>query len=562
MFGFEFGGGSETVRLKSIIADQRRAIDARDIDFVLNAVKRAQGNGYAADVETIRRAYIGDQQQRIRDVLSKRYPRSHGQMPIVPVGVITETAALKATVYRKSTRRHLVADGEPLGADDPRQIALDKVVSDCSLDVTMHEAERIVRCARTVFIRHSWSKDEQSYGKQRMINRLFWPHHVWAVTRESASDRVSSSSILIAKIRTADAEAESVYEIWRRTRTDDGAPVITYQHVSGKGTTLLEPTVYMGADLPWTCLHDGVSQGELYMTPDRDLIATQDQINAATCDGWFRQALQSHKQLFVSGLPKKDGQTLAYGPDVIMSTDQPGVTATALDMQADSAWHDLIERHLVMYGRTEGMPVDAWWTKGGNPETAHALAIRNRVHDARRMEDERIFAAEESIMMRIIARIVDGFGNLSTTIDGPDVEYVTTFTDPRLDLEDAKAKSERVRGEYKDGLISIAEAREQLGRAVVEEDKPPEQQTTDDEGGISEVTTTEQDKNVAATLNELSLAIERLVRANDVDLLNATRAAYITALGASPVAPLSEIPTASGVTDGAEVRTEQAPAVE
>lgn len=56
----------------------------------------------------------------------------------------------------------------------------------------------------------------------------------------------------------------------------------------------------------------------------------------------------------------------------------------------------------------------------------------------------------------------------------------------------------------------------------------------DDGAPPGQITPAETAQTTAATLNELTLAMERLGRIGDVDLLNTTRAAYAQALGVSP----------------------------
>lgn len=62
-------------------------------------------------------------------------------------------------------------------------------------------------------------------------------------------------------------------------------------------------------------------------------------------------------------------------------------------------------------------------------------------------------------------------------------------------------------------------------------------------GGGDEMTTSsgESEREAAATLNELTLAMERLARTGDIDLLNMTRRAYAAALGVEPAADLDEV---------------------
>lgn len=449
----------------AVLDRMRVSLNASDLTAVLRAVDETRpSRDYAEFMTDVQRAYEGAQQARIVAELRRRYPKTWAWMPVIPVPVVTETAEIDAQAYRVAPARFLRVAGERLDVEDPRSVAFAELVRRSKAKTFMRELERVTSAAETAFVRTRWSTEEE-----RLELTLFWPHHVWVLARDGAPGVLQTAETIIARIGGTSGDKDELFEVWTFDVGDDGERIIRFAHMTRGGDIVRPWTLYEERDYPWTVWHTRLTQGAIYAVPDRDILAVQDQTNVALSDFWYSKALNSHKQIWTNA-QLKTGTEIKIGPDSVFSTKEPGSTVGVLDLTVGNEALEAIERGLVLHGRGRRQPVDAWWTKQGNPETGVAREARNEFADQKRAEHADLFADLEAEFWRIGARIHDKFGPSTLTLDGPDVEFVTKFPPIARRFEDPTTLQTRMLDLFDRGLISEARLMVELDHYETEDD--------------------------------------------------------------------------------------------
>lgn len=482
MFGFSFPGGDETLRLTDLIKKMREGVDKKDIQSLLVVAKSQKPSGdYDDFINDMRRCYLRDQEDRAKAALQKSLPKSAKKIRPVPIDIITETAEIDAKLYRDTPDRWCSDGGVRARKSTPKGSAFSELVRRARMSSSMLELERLTCVAQTGFARIHWSQRSDLYGEQRHIIRPFWSSQVNVISGQSSGSRLQGARVVMLQLSGAGTEDKSdhdpLYEVWTQDEmvTDDGMVSHVWYHtrVTSNGHTVSPMAVYEERDIPIVVAHVRDTGGALFATPDRSLMSTQDAMNVANSDFWYGRLFGAHKQLALTGARPREGEEQKTGPDAVLYSPDTNASWTVLDMQTDQTTQDAVERELVMHGRTRRQPVDAWWTKGGNPETGVARQVRNMSSDEKRAEHAALFEEVESDILRIMARTADKFGDLGVKIDDEGTRYHVKFPPPRF-FEDPTSKLNRLVIEMGAGLVSPARAAVEMGRYETEEDASAE----------------------------------------------------------------------------------------
>jgi len=437
----------------------------------------ASGMMFDEFVEVTRANYYGHQADRLRAQLVKKYPVAGKKMSLVPVNITTEAAELMAQAYRQEpTRRLYVDDVDPLkpgqrsnkAARDRAEAYRKLVKKRSSLKVDMQEAERIAALAFSCFGKLRWSQVEGQFGRdERLEVSLFWPSQVMVIPDPAAPGKLFAARVVMLKLESAGKH--DVWEVWTRDQVVDSMTDQDELELRGgwwfgrftsEGETIRALEPYDLPDLPIFCIKSRPSP-HIIPDGDRDLVHIQDDINIRMSDHSYKAAYDSHQQVVINGSQAKTGQSRAIGPGTVLELRE-GESATTLPSDISNLPLEAIQQLMLFFARSKRLPVDAFWTKEGNPETGVAREIRNLAADQKRAEHVEQLEIDEAELMRIAARIADRWGDLDHLIDGPDVDYVTKFHPPKR-FEDPAQKQQRLKADREDGIISDARYAVEMG---------------------------------------------------------------------------------------------------
>lgn len=483
MFGFR----AESDKAISALQRFRRQQDKGTIEKLLEEAAKhrpgmASGMTFDEFVDVTRANYCNHQADRLRAMLVRKYPVSGHGMSLNPLNITTETAELKAQAYRKQPTRRVYVDGvDPLKEGqrsnaDARERAdayQELVHNRSSLKVDMQEAERVAESVGSCFVKLRWSQVESRFGRQeRLETSLFWPSQVYVIPDPAAPGKLFAARVVILKLEVDGAE---VLEIWTREQIVDSATQEDetelragwwFGRFTKKGETIMGFRRYELDDLPIVCVKSRPSP-RIIPDGDRDLVHTQDDVNIRNSDHSYKASFDSHQQVVISGSQSKPGQARPIGPGTVLELKE-GETASTLPSDISNLPLEAIQTEMLFFARSRRLPVDAFWTKDGNPETGVARDIRNLTADQRRAEHVEQLELIEAEMMRIASRIADRFGDITNasgadvTIDGEDAEYVTKFHPPQR-FEDPSQKQQRLKADREDGIISAARYAVEMG---------------------------------------------------------------------------------------------------
>lgn len=380
---------------------------------------------YAKDSRTLRHAYNGDQEGRMRTVLSKRYPRTHWRMPVNTQNIVAETAELGAQVYRQKPARES-GDG-----------ALVDLIDESPLfHASLLEVERISYVSGTAFLLVD-VVDGKAEGTP------VWAHQVLAIVDESRPWDLSMAHVVALQVAGEGTDLPALddsFAVW--VRSPAGWDVYSFT----KTAATLTGTV---PRLPLVCLRLRPSSS-LFAPLARDLLLLQDQVNVTLSDHHHRFSLQAHRQLVASGPRDTKGQEQTIGPDSIVTFPQD-TTVTQLSENDSTTAFDVVSSMLVLHARGLRQPIEAWHTKGGNPESGESRKIKNEWSDQKREEHVTVIVDFEARWSQALASLV-----------GMDASVVATFPPPVV-YESESAKTDRVLKLLGAGLIDDDAARKMLG---------------------------------------------------------------------------------------------------
>lgn len=482
-----FGYKSESDKAIDALGAFRRKQDKNTIEKLLQEARKHRP-GYAAGmtfnefVEVTRANYNNHQADRLRDQLTKMYPVSGRKMALNPINITTEAAELMAQAYRQEPTRCLLVDGiDPLkegqrsnASARSRASAYRELVKErSSLKVDMQEAERVAGLVGSCFIKLRWSQVESQFGRsERLETSLFWPSQVYVIPDPAAPGKLFAARVVILELEVDGGE---VLEIWTREQvvdslTDEDELELRagwwFGRFTPKGETLMPFRQYELDDLPIACVKARPS-ARIIPDGDRDLVHTQDDVNIRNCDHAYKSAFDSHQQVVISGSQAKPGQSRPIGPGTVLELRE-GETASTLPSDISNLPLEAIQAQMLFFARSKRLPVDAFWTKEGNPETGVAREIRNLAADQKRAEHVEQLELIEADMMRVAARIADRFGDIvddngaDVMIDGEDASYLTKFHPPKR-FEDLSQKQMRLKTDREDGIISDARYAVEMG---------------------------------------------------------------------------------------------------
>jgi antitoxin component of RelBE/YafQ-DinJ toxin-antitoxin module len=483
-----FGINEESDRALTALNAFRRKQDKHTIEKLLEEARKhrpgyASGMMFDEFVEVTRANYYGHQSDRLRRLLVQKYPAGGRLMSLVPVNITTEAAELMSQAYRQEPTRRLYIDGvDPMlpgqqssPQDESRAAAYaDLVKKRSSLKVDMQEAERIASLAFSCFVKLRWSQVERQFGRaERLESSLFWPSQVMVIPDPAAPGKLFAARVVMLKLESK--AKHDVWEVWTREQVVDSMTDADelelragwwYGRFTSEGETVMPFREYELDDLPIVCIKSRPSP-HIIPDGDRDLVHLQDDINIRMSDHSYKAAFDSHQQVVISGSQAKPGQGRPIGPGTVLELRE-GESATTLRSDISNLPLDAIQMLMLFFARSKRLPVDAFWTKEGNPETGVAREIRNLAADQKRAEHVEQLELDEAEMMRIAARIADRFGDLTdergaaVVIDGDDAMYRTKFYPPKR-FEDPAQKQQRLKADREDGIISDARYAVEMG---------------------------------------------------------------------------------------------------
>jgi hypothetical protein len=143
----------------------------------------------------------------------------------------------------------------------------------------------------------------------------------------------------------------------------------------------------------------------LFPHPDTDLQLTQDQINVTLSDHHHRFGLQAHQQIIGTGMNPQPGKEIVMGPDTFAMFPDSGGSITVVQPNDSLAAFDAISHTLVLHGRSRREPIEAWHTKGGNPESGESRKIKNEYSDQKRGEHVEMYRLFEDRWLRALLEL-------------------------------------------------------------------------------------------------------------------------------------------------------------
>lgn len=469
--------GSSSRPILDLIAEARRGLDKKELAEIEAAAKLhkpqpVDGIDFDDHVEAMRTNYLGHQVGRTRSVLVSRYKASGGTMPAVTVNITKETAELRAQVYRRPAWRRLLEDGEYLPHDDERTVAWLELLKHGAFNHAQQEAERVAELVGTSFVKVRWSSTEAAFGRRpRLDLAVYWPSQLAAIYDERAPGRLWASRVVIVYMDRP-GSSSPMREVWVRDSEaigPDGEPLARVGWYFGRylqdGSEVLPMQRYQGSKLPIYRVASSRCDHHLFADYDRDLLNLQDEINVALSDHWYKASFQSHMQAWISGDVSKKGEKRVIGPASVLEL-APGATMGALPSDYDNEKLEGVERMLLLHARANRQPVDAWFTKGGNPETGDAKRIRNQHSDEKRQEHADLYAEMEvTDALPIVADVVDTWAGLGLGLSS--LQHEVRFPPPP-DFEDRTQKQMRLEKDLDRGVISRARYAVEMGYYVDE----------------------------------------------------------------------------------------------
>jgi hypothetical protein len=349
---------------------------------------------YDKSMRILRLSYLSDQGQRTQSVLQRRYPKTWRRMPVATQNIVAETAELDAQVYRVQPERAMMVSG----AEHDKEGFAALLEAACTAAV-LPEVDRVACIARVAFLH--LRIDEPKGEDPRPAMSVLWPHQVQYVPDVDAPGDLWRARVVAIDITGPGTDFPSlprVREIW----TLDGDTRSTFR-VDEHGQILSPSRTYDSATMPIVPCHTRPTTS-VFPHPDTDLQLTQDQINVTLSDHHHRFGLQAHQQMVATGVQGK-GQEHAMGPDVILTFPDQGASVSMLPAHDSVTAFDAISHTLVLHGRSRREPIEAWHTKGGNPESGESRKIKNEWSDQKRGEHVEMYRLFEMRWLRALLEL-------------------------------------------------------------------------------------------------------------------------------------------------------------
>jgi hypothetical protein len=415
-------------------------------DVIASASVLKPRSSYDRDMRTLRHNYLGDQEGNTRAALKARYPKTAHRIPTVTQNITAETAELDAQVYRPPALPERWRESDGLIVDDE---ALTKIIEEVTRS-SLSEVEAVACIARLSFayVERCEAFDGQTYLKVSCL----WPHQVHALVDGAAPSDLWRAPIVIVALTGVGTDhplLSPTYEIWMLV---DGVRASVRIDDDGRVISPLEE--YGSRVLPIVPCRTRQSTS-IFPHPDRDLLLVQEQVNVTLCDHHYRFGLQAHQQIIGTGMNPQHGKELVMGPDTFLQIPESGASVTVVQPNDSLAAFDSVDRSLLLHARGRRQPVEAWHTKGGNPESGESRKIKNEYSDQKRAEHIELFRDFDRQLQRSIQDAAEFAGLVDAAEAG--TEYYVRFS-PAPVYENETAKTDRMLKRLSAGLISPAQA--------------------------------------------------------------------------------------------------------
>lgn len=571
--------GSESMRIRALIEEDDRALRYDEVQELKAASMTFQPVGYSEAQQKVRDLYRNDQAHWVQKALQKRFSSTWPQFPITSMNILKAHAGMASMSYRGPVRRQAkidgwcidlgMGDGVALKGGEARDVdpmwrriqgQVDYIAEAAKLDLVMPELERRTNASGTHFARVTYVEPApNSRRKPKYSISTHWPADVWVVPDDNHPSDLCRCVALVA------AMAGGIYEAW--TRSESGWWIDRF---SAHGV-FISRTHYDGKILPWVVMHNEYSD-TIYRHDRSEVADTQDMVNVALSSHWLKDDIQGYGQLYTSGADKREGTTMISGPRTVLTFPRD-TTVGVLNTQHDLTTLQGAEKHLAMQAIASRQSPEAWSTSPGASMSGWARVLENMPALERRKEDVNLYQTmEEEQLWPILLEQHDLFEPAGVKAIGTEVEVKVTLPDPP-DYEEPAQKLSRVvvalnaklityrRAAIEAGLYATTEEAARAGIADELAAEPIDIPGTDNklrgasdigirDGTVSsDVATTEAEPTTTTapvapaeeiTANELSLAIERLARIGDMELVNDLRGALAKKLGRPAPSPLSE----------------------
>lgn len=465
----------------NILHDETRVMNARIrlgamangaamVQALIDEARSWKPGGYDTQQSRRRDHYEGRGARHIRSRLMQVFPVSGHRVPVLPINWLRMQASVLASVYDYPPTREVLDDaGQPVPADDPRQVALLDVLSSCGLDRVMPEVERRAQICRTVVVAVRWRKRYDAKAKAlvgAVTLEPYWPQDVYVVPHHSApTDPSLACAILVRTVGTSAASTH--WEVWRRESVDDedgqlqsfGPWLVSTSTEDGK--EVHAEREYAAALSPFCFLHLDIPEGSPFVSTGDDDIQLVELQGVDQSDSLYLGLMQGHTERVYKG-SRAESSDLVGGPDATMRIDT-GEELETLDYNPK-----LVERgegqrdRLRMWALSRRISQDAVSVEPAAPQSGVARQIANEPQDKARRESEAIFKHfEEQVLLPTIVDVHDTFvDDVSKEVRASSMRF-TPATRPSF--EDGEARQRRVLEARDAGLISEAHAAVECG---------------------------------------------------------------------------------------------------
>jgi hypothetical protein len=567
------GGGvlfeSAKAKAETLVRRSREKWDADEIGALLQAAEAHKPAGYDRHHATVERLYRGQQIETLKIALRQRYEITGVDMSPLAINILRTSAHLDAQAYRRAPERHLEVNGERPGTTRvdvdgaPMPVApqhaeraerFRALVGLARLGLIMPEADRRCMASGTIFLRPSWPVALPRLARRQSRPRidLYWPHQVQVIPHPDAPGDLWACLAAMFSVAGPSTDKGEAWHLifWR----DDVGGPIQVQKISTKGRNAGPPETLLTRSMPCVAMHSGLSQESVFHDVDRDLVDAQNFVNVSLTNWGFKDDLQGHAERVITGTHglKAGGPKITGGPGAAI-TLPPGADMKVLQYGHDLTGLDGVEKILRMFGMSRQQSPDAWASEPGPPLSGVSRIVQNIEPNSKRDENVARFAEMEELeLLPLLVDLADVYGQktLGGRIgDVAGITYHTRFAPPEQ-FEEPEAKRLRAQLMQGSGWISPAAAAV-MGGAYRTVDEAKARGLADSLPVVGDLVagtgaqSTAQGAaqgaapNMAATLNELSLTIERLARVGDDEMINTIRAKIAAILGATTPQPIS-----------------------
>lgn len=536
--------------------------------------------GFVVDVEAIRAQYEGRILPSLAAELRRRYPATYRDMSPLPFAWVRHVAEEDAAVYDVPPTREVEMpdDGEVSPEVDA---AFASLIDDAHLDIVMAEAERRVSVAGSVFLRVR-ADTFAVFGSDEVppiVVDAYWPSDVRIIPHPLAPTNLAAAyGIAFRQAAPAGCEA---WEVWRRPLlgADDGVGVVDeFQGVrfgpwssslfvdspSGDRRVVVEHVLEDSwpLALPVVRWDSRIPEGYPVVPADPTLVAIADALNVALTNEQFLVDTCAHPMLVEIGGSSEAVKQI--GPGLVYPVGRDGDLRSVSQTTDFGGVREAINGLKANLGATRSGDSQTYTADPSTVASGIAMKIRNQPLEKKRREAAQRAVFVEKRLLAIMAELSDHYRGTSIISSGVRFSMTPGKQD---EIEEPEAKQRRLEEAKDRGWISDAAAATAAGYyrtkddAIVAglSDELDEQQQV---GGLAsrlsagmalpetamptsaavaptpsvdvtapQATTTPTAPTEDATINELTLGIQRLGTLGDIETLNILREALAKKLG-------------------------------